>query len=349
MLHARSLKRGASVVAGSALAVGALHFSNGVPEQIFRSRLDPATEILESHEGPASHVMVTDAPNGRFLWLNSQWVASSAGPHSAFGLLPGLFVRAPRHALGIALGTGQTFAAALEQGVEHLDCVDIDAGVIALQAWSAGTSNLYSREFYEEAASALETEGALGQWIPLYGQGVEETRAMVRTGLEVFGHGSLWLTGRDAVLILSKHKFEVSLETLSGRISARGLEPELMRFPANGPADLLAFLLLADDGLARWSSGATIIEDDRPFSSSTRPGRSGPGSNASVRFFRRSRARSSRPLDESEPRSRHRGAGAPFCFFAAPVKIFFGTMQCTPLRTSTTWLTRQSAAIAASA
>src|SRR5262249_24416153 len=149
------------------------------------------------------------------------------------------FVENPRVATGIALGTGQTFAAALDHGFETLHRVEINRGVIdissrwfkeanrgllhnphvrvhrddgraflrqteeksdlivlePLQAWTAGTTNLYARDFYEEVKQALVDHGVVAQWIPFYGQGPEETKSMVQTALDVFPNGFLFMDG----------------------------------------------------------------------------------------------------------------------------------------------------------
>jgi SAM-dependent methyltransferase len=204
---------------------------HNIPLEIYQRHVPPNQVIRDFYEGIASHVMVTDEPSSgiRQMWINSIWVASSAGPHRAIGFLPGLLVSKPRRALGIGLGTGQSFPAVLRHGVSRLDCVEIDPGVIdistrwfrdanqslfddprvsvytddgraflrahksaydlivlePLQAWSSGTSNLYSREFYQEARSALSPDGVLSHG-SFYGQGVK-TRTMVRTGLRSWG------------------------------------------------------------------------------------------------------------------------------------------------------------------
>ena len=105
----------------------------------------------------------------------------------------------------------------------------------------------------------------LAQWIPLYGQSPDETRALVRTGLEVFRQGSLWLVGNEGVLVLSNDDFELSFETLERRIAERGLAEELRRFPVERAADLSVALLLGPEGLEAWTRGAELLEDDRPF------------------------------------------------------------------------------------
>jgi hypothetical protein len=134
-----------------------------------------------------------------------------------------------------------------------------------LQAWSAGTSSLYAREFYVDAKRALAPKGVLAQWIPFYGQGPEETRAMVRAAIDVFPQASLWLSGRDGVLILSNDTFTLDLAAMQRRIDQRKLAPLFAPLPAHDAEDLLPFFLLGPEGLARWTAGAPLLVDDRPF------------------------------------------------------------------------------------
>ncbi|MBX3191805.1 MAG: fused MFS/spermidine synthase [Labilithrix sp.] len=307
LLSSKRARGPALVLAGAACA--GLYFTHDVPQDIYRRKLPAGASILDFHEGVTSHVMVTeDQARERRLWINSFWVAGSAGPHRVFGLLPGLFVDDPKRALGIALGTGQTFAATLRHGGAHFDCVEIDPGVVRLsrrwfdrvnggllddprvhvhvedgrtfmraapsrydlivleplQAWTAGTSNLYSREFYVEARAILTPGGVVAQWIPFYGQGLEETRAMVRTALDVFPSASLWLAGRDGVLLLSDAPFALSLETLDRRLVERRLLADIAPLPARTAEDLVLHLLLGPHGLRRWTAGASVLVDDRP-------------------------------------------------------------------------------------
>jgi spermidine synthase len=304
----------AALIPGVVLA--GVHFLfHGVSYQIMHSRLSAGTKILELREGVASDVMVTESmlgarPTGqRRIWINSSWVAGTGGGHRALGHLPALFVPAPRRAVGIALGTGQTFAALFDNGLTDLDIVEINSDVIdlsrrwfaeanrglferrgvvvhhddgraflraatsrydvivlePLQAWSVGTSSLYAREFYEEARRTLSDDGVLAQWIPFYGQGVAETRAMVRTALEVFPDVSLWLDGRDGILLARRSRTPTSIASLDARIAQRKLGDELTEGAVHGGVDILSLLVLGPEGIARWAHDAALITDDRPF------------------------------------------------------------------------------------
>jgi hypothetical protein len=130
-----------------------------------------------------------------------------------------------------------------------------------LQAWSAGTTQLYTREFYEDARRRLTPKGILAQWIPFYGQNVALTRSMVASAIGVFPQASLWLDYRDGILILQNDPSPPAwpqFERHLGRYlaSAGG---------AQTPADLLALFVTGPRGLADWARGAAILTDDRPF------------------------------------------------------------------------------------
>ncbi len=296
---------GAAAAGALALVVAA-----DVPRSVYRARLAPGERILEFREGRDSGVMVTETAEGRRrIWINSVWVAGTGGGHRGLGHLPALFVAEPRAALGIALGTGQTFASARRHGFASLDCVEIDGGVIALskrwfadatdrlferpgvtlhrddgraflratrerydlivleplQAWTVGTSNLYSVEFYREALAALAEGGVVAQWVPLYGQGVTETRALVRAALEVFPEASLWLDDRDGILILKREPFVLQPERMGARIAGRGIGDDLARSALDAPEDWLSLFVMGPRGLAAWSADAPLLADDRPF------------------------------------------------------------------------------------
>ncbi len=295
---------------GAAAAGFVLALSLDLPRAVYEARLEEGTEILDFREGVESDVMVTqDGQNRRRIWINSSWVAGTGGGHRSLGHIPALLVEAPKKALGIALGTGQTFAAVYAHGVEELHCVELDAGVIELstrwfaeangrlferpnvklhrddgraflrstdhrfdlivleplQAWTAGTSNLYSREFYRDAKRALAPGGVVAQWIPFYGQDVAETKAMVRAAREVFPEASLWLDDHDGMLVLQAEPFVLDPATIWTRIAERGIDADLARNRLDQPEDLLSLFIMGPRGLEAWQAGAELLTDDRPF------------------------------------------------------------------------------------
>lgn len=306
--HPRPIAPAAIVVAGLA---GVLGFSAAttLPQDFYRQKIGPAATLLDFRETALSDAMVTEDKSGqRRLWINSAWVAGTGGGHVSLGHLPAMLLQHRERALGIGIGTGQTFAAVMELGVKNLDCVEINRGVIELsekwfstandgltrkpgvhlyqddgraflretrsrydlvileplQAWSAGTTQLYTRDFYQEASRGMTEHAILAQWIPFYGQDVESTRSMVATALTVFPNASLWLDYRDGILILRKDSSKPSWPELADELTAYfGRKGPLGRMETT--ADVLALFQMGPAGLIDWTRGAAILTDDRPF------------------------------------------------------------------------------------
>jgi len=110
-------------------------------EDLYAAQLPPGSQILSVEEGVTSTVMVADHnvdPPVRRLWIQSAWVAGSGGGHVMIGHLGALHAANTTSALGIAFGTGQSFAAGLRHGFERLHCVDLNDAVVAAGAtWFA--------------------------------------------------------------------------------------------------------------------------------------------------------------------------------------------------------------------
>ena len=109
-------------------------------EDLYANRLPDGSTILHLSEGTTSTVMVADHGGTSFrrVWIQSVWVAGTGGPHRMLGHLSMLHSRGRDRAVGIAFGTGQSFAATLVHGLAHLDCVDLNREVVeAGRVWFA--------------------------------------------------------------------------------------------------------------------------------------------------------------------------------------------------------------------
>ena len=67
---------------------------------------------------------------------------------------------------------------------------------------AAGVVNLYSRDFYQLAASRLEQQGIVAQWLPLPTQNIDDSRSLVRSFLDVFPYASLWTSEFHEMLLV---------------------------------------------------------------------------------------------------------------------------------------------------
>ncbi len=130
---------------------------------------------------------------------------------------------------------------------------------------ATGVVNLYSRDFYELAATRLEQGGVVAQWLPLPTQNEEDSRSLVRSFIDVFPHATLWTTEFHEMLLIG------SLEPLgldAARIAERFAQPSvkhaLQEVGVNSVAALLATWITDREGLQAFAAHAEPVTDDRP-------------------------------------------------------------------------------------
>lgn len=167
---------------------------------------------------------------------------------------------APQSFLNIGLGAGVTLAAAkkhvkdvhlaeINEGVLEaismhgprgvLDGVDValnDARNYLLLAGrkfdiissepsypaESSVGNLFTKEFYELAASRLNPGGKFCQWLPYYILTDDDVAMMLRTFGSVFGHVYMWKTGEslDIIMVGSNEPFMFGPEEIGERVQA---------------------------------------------------------------------------------------------------------------------------------
>jgi spermidine synthase len=144
---------------------------------------------------------------------------------------------------------------------EHYDLITLEPPPPS----SAGVVNLYSRDFYELAASRLNPNGLFAQWLPLSTQTDADTRSLVRSFLDVFPSATLWTTELHEMLLIGSF---TPIELDAGRIATRFDQPEvrsaLGEIGIASPAALLATWVTDRAGLERYAADALPVTDDRP-------------------------------------------------------------------------------------
>jgi spermidine synthase len=130
---------------------------------------------------------------------------------------------------------------------------------------AAGVVNLYSRDFYALCRTRLAPHGLMAQWLPLATQNDEDTRALVRSFLDVFPQASLWSTELHEMLLVGSVEPQV-LD--AGWITVRLAEPPMRaalgEVGVSDAASLLATYVTDADGLAAYAGDAPAVTDDRP-------------------------------------------------------------------------------------
>ncbi|MDT4844945.1 hypothetical protein FQZ97_789170 [compost metagenome] len=125
--------------------------------------------------------------------------------------------------------------------------------------------NLYSSDFYRLAASRMQSNGLLAQWLPLPTQNEEDSRSLVRSFLDVFPYATLWTTEFHEMLLLgSLQPIELDVERISTRFAQPEVRGALQEVGIASPAALLATWVTERNGLERFAGDALAVTDDRP-------------------------------------------------------------------------------------
>ena len=129
--------------------------------------------------------------------------------------------------------------------------------------WLAGSSALYTREFFEDVDRALKDGGVFSLWINTFRIRPRQIRAVVHTLREVFPYVSGFVT-EGSSLILSASRRPLRWEAVDAR-----MEPMRAAFLAprglGSPTALAASLEIDAGDAAAFGAGAPLIVDDRPL------------------------------------------------------------------------------------
>ena len=130
---------------------------------------------------------------------------------------------------------------------------------------AAGVANLYSTNFYRLAAARLASGGMVAQWLPLPTQNGDDTRALVRSFIDVFPYASLWTTElHEMLLIGSLAPMPLDLETISRRFADPAMRGALSEVGITSPAALLSTWIADRESLVTFAGNALPVTDDRP-------------------------------------------------------------------------------------
>jgi spermidine synthase len=130
---------------------------------------------------------------------------------------------------------------------------------------AAGVVNLYSSDFYRVAAQRLQPHGLVAQWLPLPTQNDEDSRALVRSFLDVFPHATLWTTEfHEMLLVGSLQPITLDAQQIQARFDQPTVAESLKEVGIDSVQALLATWITDERGLARYAGDALPVTDDHP-------------------------------------------------------------------------------------
>lgn len=130
---------------------------------------------------------------------------------------------------------------------------------------AAGVVNLYSRDFYQLAASRLQNQGIVAQWLPLPTQNIDDSRSLVRSFLDVFPYASLWTSEfHEMLLVGSLQPMTLDAAKITARFQQDSVRSTLQDVGIGSAAALLATWVTDRAGLERFAADAPAVTDDQP-------------------------------------------------------------------------------------
>jgi spermidine synthase len=134
--------------------------------------------------------------------------------------------------------------------------------------WLAGTSDLFTADFYRLAVRALRDDGLFCQWAPVYGLSPDSYRLMVRTFLSVFPHTYL-VTAQartDTLLLGSRTPFVPDLARANERLAWPGILRDLAdpEIGVTSIYDLAARFRAGPDAVRNLAGTGLLHTDDLP-------------------------------------------------------------------------------------
>lgn len=91
--------------------------------------------------------------------------------------------------------------------------------------WIAGVSSLFTTEFFQSARDRLAPGGIVCQWANAYNISQADLRSIVATFTSVFPEGTVWLVGRDDVLLMAKRDGPIAID--QARMAQRLQRPDV--------------------------------------------------------------------------------------------------------------------------
>jgi spermidine synthase len=130
--------------------------------------------------------------------------------------------------------------------------------------WFAGSTNLYSREFYRLVRSRLKPDGVLQQWVQLHHLDFEALGTVLATVAEAFPYVSLWNVGGQGLITATARPQSVEagyFDAVESHASALGWDPKAIPGALHEVAS--GRLLSTDDVAGLVRSSKFVLNTDR--------------------------------------------------------------------------------------
>jgi spermidine synthase len=155
--------------------------------------------------------------------------------------------------LSIRIGDGRNFLLTTDQ---KFDMISSDT----IQPYDAGSTNLYSVEYYQLVRNALRPNGVMAQWIRADDD--DQYKIMLRSFATVFPYVTLWLSADLA--IGSNDPIMLDLDLTAQRFESPAGRRALYDAGFSNPRDLVSAFVAERHEILRFVGDGPILSDNRP-------------------------------------------------------------------------------------
>ena len=130
---------------------------------------------------------------------------------------------------------------------------------------SAGSSNIYTADFYRLCRRILSEDGIMCQWVPLHRLPESHYKMIVRTFIEVFPHTTLWYkyTPDFVILIGTPEPLRIDYRNFMARAQIASIHEGLAADDLDGPS-LLDSFMMGPETVREYAGVGPIHTDNRP-------------------------------------------------------------------------------------
>ena len=130
---------------------------------------------------------------------------------------------------------------------------------------SAGSSNIYTADFYRLCRRILSEDGIMCQWVPLHRLPEGHYKMIVRTFIEVFPHTTLWYkyTPDFVILIGTPEPLRIDYKNFMARAQIASIQEGLAADDLDGRS-LLDSFMMGPETVRRYAGTGPIHTDNRP-------------------------------------------------------------------------------------
>jgi tetratricopeptide (TPR) repeat protein/spermidine synthase len=156
----------------------------------------------------------------------------------------------------------------IQDGRQHLLTTSTTYDVITAEPpppSSAGSVNLYTKEYYELTKRALKPGGIVSQWIPLHSQSETHVYQNFRTFYESFPYVMAWYPVRkELILIGSNQPINLEFQDIKQRLQNPVTNKIMQDIEFDTPYSFLGSIWFLKKELKSLGSGQHVISDNNP-------------------------------------------------------------------------------------